>query len=72
MNNENRYENSKQQTIDTIYLPNISGHYHGTSTSAAVGGKLGDFYRQESSFKGRHRHFGGRYRTLFNINVHFK
>jgi len=34
--------------------------------------KRGDFYRQESSFKGRHRHFCGRYRTLFNINVRFK
>ena len=26
---KNHYENSKQQTIDKIYLPNISGDYHG-------------------------------------------
>jgi len=42
-----------------------------TSTSTSV---EADFvtYRQESSFKGRHRHFCDRYRTLFYINVHFK
>ena len=26
---KNHYENSKQQTIDEIYLPNITGDYHG-------------------------------------------
>jgi len=34
--------------------------------------KLGDLYRQESSFKGRHRQFRDRYLTLFYINVHGK
>ena len=40
LNNKNHYENSKQPTIDKIYLPNISGDYHGDdySTSAAVRG----------------------------------
>jgi len=43
-----------------------------TSTTALRRGKLGDFYRQESPFKGHYRHFCDRYRTLFCINVHFK
>jgi len=44
LNNENRYENSEQQTIDKIYLPNISGDYHGDDcTSAAVGENLATF-----------------------------
>ena len=42
-----------------------------TSTSASVEANLVT-YRQESPFKGCHRHFCGRYRTLFNINIHFK
>jgi len=39
LNNENHYENSKQQTIDKIYLPNISM----TSTSASVEANLVTF-----------------------------
>ena len=31
----------------------------------------GDFYRQKSSFKGRHRQFSEQCGTLFHINVHF-
>ena len=31
----------------------------------------GDFYRQRSSFKGRHRHFSEKCGTLFQINVRF-
>jgi len=44
LNNENRYENTKRQTIDKIYLPNISGDYHGDDcTSAAVEVNLATF-----------------------------
>ena len=31
----------------------------------------GDFYRQKSSFKGRHRQFSEKCGTLFQINVCF-
>ena len=31
----------------------------------------GDFYRQKSSFKGRHRQFNEQCGTLFQINVRF-
>jgi len=31
----------------------------------------GDFYRQKSSFKGRHRQFSDQCGTLFHTNVHF-
>ena len=31
----------------------------------------GDFYRQKSSFKGRHRQFSEECETLFQINVRF-
>ena len=31
----------------------------------------GDFYRQKSSFKGRHRQFSDQCGTLFQINVRF-
>jgi len=44
LNNENHYENSKQQTIDKIYLPNISGDYMVmSSTSASVEANLATF-----------------------------
>jgi len=44
LNIENHYENIKQQTIDKIYLPNISGDYHGDDyTSASVDENLAIF-----------------------------
>jgi len=47
-------------------------YYHGDDKYFHLRrGKLGDFYRQESPFKGRLRHFCGRYKTLslmFTLN----
>jgi len=70
---EQRKSFCKQQTIDKNIHTDYFRDYHGDDWYFRLrGSKLGDFYRKESPFKGRHRHFGDRYRTLFYINVHFK
>ena len=44
------------------------------TTSVSLEDRLdnhGDFYRQQSSFKGRHRQFSEQCGSLFQINVRF-